>query len=1691
MTLFLSGDEVQLLVNDNEVEANKSIDRNDENRERKEPGEKVTPLESSKKDVNSKDLLLSFQKLVAAMHNTLQQCDTKLNEVPKIIEKELSGIRSEMNEKLKDQGTSSSSNNQNSSLLTAGIRDDSPRDGATPILNNVKESIKVIVNKDAGIRREYKLTQNLNFDHFLDYLHSELRSYDLLYVIDSNVEMGTPRDCKALNEDKFKVRDILINRIDNTYHAKVVNIRDPVDLLTKIKDIKRSENSLTSADIKEKMYSMRFNPHRQRASDFWDAFDGLIRTHDAIPNIIPLPESEKRDAFYKAIVNAIPTVKQMDFMNQQMSGASLTYEQLKMYMIQNEANESLDKPASANYADVSKKAHIRCYNCHDNGHEAKECTQGTSGLTKCYNCKKFTGHNASECTDPPNHQTKYKSKHGNKGTNLKRRGFSRGRFHKRNWTERAQHNYGKRGKPHHRGRGWSHRGKPRGGNRGNHKSEEKREKGDITHYYLSSNNYIFKNDNISDITHVTNENQTNFTKNTLAKFLADSGASEHLTNSRLIFKTFNENKTGLIKCANKDSTADIRTEGVGDIEAKTLNGNIIELKNVICSGALQENLLSLRKFVDEGLSIYLDNKQIDIFDPKSNTTFLSGIYEKPYWSIEFQISEGDENVADLSRTENKIIAHLATRDDTNEHRYFTRSAAREQTQVKEIVNVQTSTQKNTEKDSAFNKTTYDRKVENSDCEDEDDSESDEAAVIFGTINKKFAEKFNAMLWHVRMGHASLAYLKQLQKLYPENKELQKAIFDETINECEVCLLSKIQRLPFKKTRTRASQPLQLIHADTMGKISPPTHPEGYKFISVFVDDYSRLAYAYPMRTKDETGYCLEAFVKSARNLLGRDAKVCYLRSDQGTELLGGYTIQVLASLGAELDTQCPDTPQHNGVTERFNQSIQKKIRAYMFDSRLPENMWDLALGAAVYIYNRTPHKSDNMQIPLTVFQPNFKTDMNQVKRFGCLAYMKIARKKGPKFSNPGRKGILVGYIDTGYVLLRPENGKLYESRNVRFNEKLVYGDRYNKDSIKNWNNNIEEIHKDTWFIQFENESTTTNSPTISKPEGETNRKRGRPRKVATSQEEKGPDDEPPEKRHRSDNTSTSTLRTTEDTDAGKSKDGSSTDSSNLCDEVIYALLAEINKDPSTYDEAMKSEEKDKWQAAINEELSSMHKNQVWKIVKRPFATSEDEEEPNIMDSRWVLKRKQEKDGKDRYRARLVIRGFKDKNWYDLAETYAPVSRLPLVRSVIAILNKYNLDVVQMDVKTAFLNGEISKEIYKEIPDGTKHTKTFKEHHVCKIERALYGLKISPKKWYERFAKEARKIGLESHDLEPCLFIWRIGNKILILLLYVDDMLIASNDLKKLREVIYKLQNIFEMTDLGEPKNFLGITLRRNREKGIISLTQETYINKILERFNMSKCYQKRTPMITRQTQNRERREREEDSDNMVYETPKFNTLYREAVGSLMYLANATRPDILYAVNVLSRHQINPTKEDWKMVERVFQYLNGTKTMGLVYSAQRDDLQSFSDASFADCKNSLTTSGFLIQLFGDTVHWKTQKQTYVALSTCEAEYVAMGHACKEMMSLNNSLKLILDTPFEPMKLWCDNKAAIACSKTSGGNKLRHMPEIFDNYVKQCAELKWIDVRWLASKDQIADIFTKPLSFEIHLKLMRQILNVNEI
>jgi len=419
--------------------------------------------------------------------------------------------------------------------------------------------------------------------------------------------------------------------------------------------------------------------------------------------------------------------------------------------------------------------------------------------------------------------------------------------------------------------------------------------------------------------------------------------------------------------------------------------------------------------------------------------------------------------------------------------------------------------------------------------------------------------------------------------------------------------------------------------------------------------------------------------------------------------------------------------------------------------------------------------------------------------------------------------------------------------------------------------------------------------------------------------------------------------------------------------------------------------------------------------------------------------------------------------------------MPTVRMIFAIINKYNLNALQMDVKTAFLNGTISEDIYMEIPQGVDAPRERKLNKVCKLKKALYGLKISPKRWNDTFSQKVRNLGLYAHDSEPCLFVWKDRTKFAILLLYVDDMILASNDNKKMKEIQETLQTYFEMSNLGEPRIFLGMEIERNRMEGIINIRQPRYTDKILKRFDMDNSKPQSTPMAPK------------GSDKNKYpDRPPANVPYREAIGSLLYLASTTRPDITYTVNMLSRQQSNPTEEDWRRVKRVFRYLQGTRNKGLRYTANSDVLELYTDASFSDNADSKSTGGYLIMLFNDPIAWRSKKQNFVAMSSYEAEFLAMSTGCMELIGVHKLLEFMLNKNFYPMNVFCDNSAAVDCVKRESTMTLRHNVERHANYIIESLERGRVKVHWIPSEEQPADIFTKALNLDKHNRFSNIIL-----
>lgn len=793
----------------------------------------------------------------------------------------------------------------------------------------------------------------------------------------------------------------------------------------------------------------------------------------------------------------------------------------------------------------------------------------------------------------------------------------------------------------------------------------------------------------------------------------------------------------------------------------------------------------------------------------------------------------------------------------------------------------------------------------------------------------------------------------------------------------------MNKLLFLKTRRREVAPLLKIHADVMGYISPVTYPSRYRFIVSFIDSYSRYAGTYRLKHKTDVPKCLREYIISIRNLVGKVLKICYMECDKGTEFTSQKTIDVLNEFGAQLKTVCPSTPEHNGVVERFNQTIQKKLRALMLDSGLPSNMWDIGLGTATHVYNLSPHKTLNMQSPIK---------------------------------------LLVGY--------HPETKRITETKHVKFKERYVYGDVY-----KEGENERAESTDSEGEVKLSNK-----------------RKRGRPRKKVVE----------PILLY-------SSL-------SGIRKDRVSSE--------YHALLNDITGDPKNYKKILNRHDSVEWLEAVRNEIDAMAINKVFQVVDRPKLDSQGRK-PNILTTRWIFKEKVNSEGNRIKKTRLVTRGFQDKNFYNLHETYAPVTRISLVRAVLAFANKHNLTMFQLDVKTAFLNRTVLEEIYIEIPDGLPYMESEKKVRVCKLEKSLYGLKTSPKRWYETFFDTMKELGFVTNENDSCLFVLIKENLIILALLYVDDIILTGNSEKALNKCKEELKKRFRMKDLGEPKEYLGITIIRDRKVGTLKLNQTKFIEQMIQKFGYEQAHPQKSPMMTNRVLNRERRAREGESRNEKVISP---TTFREALGSLLYLANATRPNISYAVNILSRHQLNPTLLEWKMLERVFRYLINTKGMSLTYRGKGDGIDGFSDSSLADCKGSITTCGYLVRLYGDIIAWETQKPHYVSLSTCQAEYIAMSVACKEMIALGFSLELFAGKTLYPITLHCDNLSAIKCTEIQEAVGLRHLTEIRYQFVKECAVRGRVNVKWVPSKEQLADIFTKPLSFSLHETLAKKIFNL---
>ncbi|KAJ9684091.1 hypothetical protein PVL29_016537 [Vitis rotundifolia] len=504
---------------------------------------------------------------------------------------------------------------------------------------------------------------------------------------------------------------------------------------------------------------------------------------------------------------------------------------------------------------------------------------------------------------------------------------------------------------------------------------------------------------------------------------------------------------------------------------------------------------------------------------------------------------------------------------------------------------------------------------------------------------------------------------------------------------------------------------------------------------------------------------------------------------------------------------------------------------------------------------------------------------------------------------------------------------------------------------------------------------------------------------------------------------------------------------------FYTFL--IDEDPRSYKEAITSPDAPFWKEAINSEIESIMYNHTWELVDLPPGAK-------TIGCKWIFKRKLKQDGSiEKYKARLVAKGFKQRKDVDYFDTFAPMTRIASIRVLIALASIHNLVVHQMDVKTAFLNGDLEEEIYMDQPESC--VVPGKEKKVCKLVKSLYGLKQAPKQWHNKFDHVLVTNGYSINDADKCIYSKYEDNTCVVICLYVDDMLIFGTNLEVVCETKKFLGSKFDMKDLGEAEVILGIKIIRTPNG--LKLSQEHYVEKILRKFEHFDCKPVSTPYDPSLQLKKNR------------ELSVAQIEYAQILGSLMYLMNYTRPDIAYAVGRLSRYTQSPNQDHWTAIRRVLKYLRGTINYGLCFSGFPSVLEGFSDANWiSDSDEMKSTSGYVFILGGSAVSWRSAKQTCITRSTMEAEFIALEKASSEAEWLRNLLADIplWTRPAPSVSMRCDSQAAIAKAKSKIFNgKNRHI-RLRHNIVRQLLETGVISLEFVRSELNLADPLTKPLN-----------------
>lgn len=898
------------------------------------------------------------------------------------------------------------------------------------------------------------------------------------------------------------------------------------------------------------------------------------------------------------------------------------------------------------------------------------------------------------------------------------------------------------------------------------------------------------------------------------------------------------------------------------------------------------------------------------------------------------------------------------------------------------------------------------------------------------------------LWHRRLGHLGYSSLRRLVKEgMVKGLPLTAEEIDNAKQACDVCMKTKATRQPFKPSETKTEAPLDLIHMDLCGPLEESLGLSRY--IATFLDDYSGLSQVVLLKQKSDT---YEA-IKNTFSLFETqtERKIKAARSDNGGEYMSSLLSDYFKEKGINHQTTMAYSPQSNGKAERLNRTLLEKTRAMLSEADLPENLWGEAITTANYLRNRSPTANQD-KTPWELFYGKIP-DLSNLRTFGCEAFVHIHKHKRNKLEDTAQKGIMVGYLPNGYRILMDDNTVL-TSRDVMFKETrtLTHGSTGKEEPQHNEAEDSEEEEDDDELPPLSEESDDSDPGDDNS--GGSSGGGGPPPPPPAPAPAPAPGPAPARGPGPSSGTRTSS-RTNRGVPAARF-------------DQIYTANAEgalTIPEPETLQEALNSELAEFWKQAMDDEIKSLKQNNTWTLEETPAGMKP-------IPVKWVYKVKKDATGHfERFKARLVVKGFKQQEGIDYGEVFAPVSKYVTVRTLMAKAAAEDLELHQIDIKTAFLHGELEETIYMQQPPGYEEGGSYK---ACRLNKSLYGLKQAPRAWYTKLQKELETIGFVPSPADPSLFTLSNKTTNVYLLVYVDDILIAGRDKTTVNYIKEELLKKFEGRDLGEITSFLGINITRNRQDKMIKMDQSGMIDSIIKQFGLEEANTKKTPLSPSIKLSKN------EGEPLDKETFPYGTL----VGKLMFLTVATRPDIAYSVGTLARFISEPNITHWQAAKGVVRYLAHTKDRGIEFRGSNLALTGFCDADYAgDIDTRKSTTGYVFIVNGGAVSWNSKRQPTVAVSTTEAEYMAAASAVKEGLWLRK-LFYSLDIPQTTVNINCDNQSAIKLLKNPIFSVRSKHIDVAHHFARERVQRREVTFHYIPTTEMAADIMTKVLPLNKH-------------